>query len=73
MGLFRGPVAPPHRPLAMYDGSIIKEDKKFFVEIKKGKIINYYPNHNILGDTIASKSLFNSFISTNIISHVISS
>ena len=58
-------------------GSIIKEDKKLgydpIDEVKNGKIISLYPNHNVSGDTIASKILFDSCIPTKIISHSVSS
>ena len=58
-------------------GSIIKEDKSKdydpINEIKNGKIINLYPNHNVSGDTIASKILFDACIPTKIISFSITS
>ena len=58
-------------------GSIIKEDKSKdydpINEIKNGKIINLYPNHNVSGDTMASKILFDACIPTKIVSHSVSS
>ena len=58
-------------------GSFIVNDKPIgydpITEIKNGHIINLYPNHNISGDTIASKILFDSCIPTKIISHSVSS
>ena len=58
-------------------GSIVKEDKELNYDpietIKNGNLINLYPNHNVSGDTIASKILFDSCIPTKIISHSVSS
>ena len=58
-------------------GSIIKENKSInydpINELKNGKIINLYPNHNVSGDTIASKIVFDACIPTKIISHSVSS
>ena len=56
-------------------GSIIKNDSNYdpVNELKNGNIINIYPNHNLSGDTIASKILFDSCIPTKIISHSVSS
>ena len=63
-------------------GSVIKkvimtEDKIIdydpIEKIKNGEVINLYPNHNVSGDTIASKILFDSGIPTKIISHSVSS
>lgn len=58
-------------------GSVMKEGKikdyDPINEIKNGKMINLYPNHNVSGDTIASKILFDSCIPTKIISHSVSS
>ena len=42
-------------------------------EIKNGNKITLYPNHNLSGDTIASKILFDACIPTKIISHSVSS
>ena len=49
------------------------EDFDFIEEIKKGKIISLYPNHNLSGDSLASKILFDSNIPTKIVSHTVSS
>ena len=61
----------------MGSGSIIKEDKSInydpISEIKNGKMINLYPNHNVSEDTIASKILFDEYIPTRIISHSVAS
>ena len=58
-------------------GSAIKEDKIIgydpIEEIKKGKIINLYPNHNISGDSVATKIIFDSNIPIKIVSHTVSS
>ena len=58
-------------------GLIIKKDKKLgydpIFEIKNGNIIYLYPNHNVSGDIISSKILFDSCIPTKIISHIVSS
>ena len=57
--------------------SIIKADKiptyNPIEEIKNGKIIFLYPNHNISGDSFASKILFDSNMPTKIVSHTVSS
>ena len=42
-------------------------------EIKNGKIISLYPNHNLSGDSLASKILFDANIPTKIVSHSVSS
>ena len=42
-------------------------------EIKNGKIISLYPNHNISGDTMASKIIFDSNVPIKIVSHTVSS
>ena len=49
------------------------EDIDQVKEILEGKNIILYPNHNISGDTIASKFLFDSNIKTKIVSHSVSS
>ena len=56
-------------------GSVIQEDKKKepINEIKNGKIISLYPNHNLSGDSLASKILFEANIPTKIVSHTVSS
>ena len=58
-------------------GSEITEDKEMdynpIEEIKNGKIISLYPNHNISGDSLASKILFESNVPTKIVSHTVSS
>ena len=58
-------------------GSIIKAEKIAaydpLEEIKNGKIISLYPNHNISGDSLASKILFDSNIPTKIVTHTVSS
>jgi inosine-uridine nucleoside N-ribohydrolase len=58
-------------------GSVRKEGQKSdynpIEEIKNGKTISLYPNHNISGDTLASKILFDSNIPTKIVSHTVSS
>ena len=58
-------------------GSSIEERKKIgydpIEEIKNGKIISLYPNHNISGDSLASKILFDANIPTKIVSHTVSS
>ena len=58
-------------------GSFINQDRQAnydpINEIKNGKIINLFPNHNVSGDTMASKILFDSCIPTKIISHSVSS
>jgi len=41
--------------------------------IKNGNKINLYPNHNVSGDTLATKILFDSCIPTKIIDHSVSS
>ena len=42
-------------------------------DIKNGKKVSLYPNHNISGDTLASKILFDSKVPTKIVSHTVSS
>ena len=58
-------------------GSVMLEGQKSdynpIEEIKNGKTISLYPNHNISGDTLASKILFDSNIPTKIVSHTVSS
>ena len=56
-------------------GSEIKTDSNYNIidEIKSGNTINLYPNHNVSGDTIASKIIFDSCIRTKLISHSVSS
>ena len=58
-------------------GSIIKQERNEaynpIEDIKNGKIISLYPNHNISGDTLASKILFDANIPTKIVSHTVSS
>ena len=57
-------------------GSFIKKDDLNYDpinEVKNGKIINLYPNHNVSGDSMASKILFDACIPTKIISHSVSS
>ena len=58
-------------------GSIIKQERDAsynpIEEIKNGKVISLYPNHNISGDSLASKILFDSNIPTKIVSHTVSS
>ena len=58
-------------------GSVIKDWRKTdydpIEEIKNGKIISLYPNHNISGDSLASKILFDANIPTKIVSHTVSS
>ena len=49
------------------------EDFDFIEEIKNGKIISLYPNHNLSGDSLASKILFDSNIPTKVVSHTVSS
>ena len=49
------------------------EDYEPVKEILEGKNVVLYPNHNISGDTIASKFLFDSNIKTKIVSHSVSS
>ena len=48
-------------------------DYKPIEEIKNGKIISLYPNHNISGDSFASKILFDANIPIKIVSHTVSS
>ena len=50
-----------------------KDDYDPIEEIKNGKILSLYPNHNLSGDSLASKILFDSNIPTKIISHTVSS
>jgi len=62
--------------LIMGCGSFIKKDDLNYDpinEVKNGKIINLYPNHNVSGDSMASKILFDACIPTKIISHSVSS
>lgn len=54
-------------------GSIVKTEQDPLEEIKNGKIISLYPNHNISGDSLASKILFDANIPTKIVSHTVSS
>ncbi len=56
-------------------GSEIKKNNNYdpINEIKNGNIINLYPNHNVSGDTIASKILFDSCVPTKIVGHKVSS
>ena len=58
-------------------GSALPDNKKIdydpLEEIKNGKIISLYPNHNLSGDSLASKILFDSNIPTKIVSHTVSS
>ena len=57
-------------------GSAVKEEKVDYnpiEEIKNGKIISLYPNHNVSGDSLASKILFDSNIPIKIVSHTVSS
>ena len=57
-------------------GSFIKNDIKsdnFNDYVKNGNKINLYPNHNVSGDTLATKILFDSCIPTKIIDHSVSS
>ena len=58
-------------------GSIIKQERNAsynpIEDIQNGKIISLYPNHNISGDSLASKILFDSNIPTKIVSHSVSS
>ena len=49
------------------------QDYDALQDIKNGKIISLYPNHNISGDTLASKILFDSKVPTKIVSHTVSS
>ena len=42
-------------------------------EIKDGNKINLFPNHNISGDTLATKILFDSGVKVKIVSHSVSS
>ena len=57
--------------------TIVKDDEIInydpINEIQNGKIITLYPNHNLSGDTMASKILFDSCIPTKIVSHEVSS
>ena len=52
-----------------------KNNKDYSIvnEILEGKTVNLYPNHNLSGDTLASKILFDSNIRTKIVSHTVSS
>ena len=56
-------------------GSIIKHERNASYnpinDIKNGKTISLYQNHNISGDSLASKILFYSNIPTKIVSHTI--
>ena len=58
-------------------GSIIKQERNAsynpIEDIQNGKIISLYPNHNISGDSLASKILFDSNIPTKVVSHSVSS
>ena len=58
-------------------GSAVQKGHKFgydpIEEIKNGNIISLYPNHNISGDSLASKILFDANIPTKIVSHTVSS
>ena len=58
-------------------GSAIGEGRKIgfnsIEEIKNGKIISLYPNHNISGDSLATKIIFDSKIPIKIVSHTVSS
>jgi purine nucleosidase len=54
-------------------GSIVKTEQDPLEEIKKGKLISLYPNHNVSGDSLASKILFDANIPTKIVSHTVSS
>ena len=42
-------------------------------EIKNGTKINLFPNHNISGDTLATKILFDSGVKVKIVGHLVSS
>jgi len=50
-----------------------KKDFNPIEEIKNGKIISLYPNHNISGDSLATKIIFDSKIPIKIVSHTVSS
>jgi len=50
-----------------------KKDFNPIEQIKNGKIISLYPNHNISGDSLATKIIFNSKIPIKIVSHTVSS
>ena len=57
-------------------GSDVKERKADYnsiEEIKNGNIISLYPNHNLSGDSLASKIIFDSNIPIKIVSHTVSS
>ena len=62
-------------------GDFIKNNKKInkneyddiINEIKDGNKINLFPNHNISGDTLATKILFDSGVKVKIVSHSVSS
>ena len=51
----------------------IKKDFNPIEEIENGKIISLYPNHNISGDSLATKIIFDSKIPIKIVSHTVSS
>ena len=50
-----------------------KKDFNPIEQIKNGKIISLYPNHNISGDSLATKIIFDSKIPIKIVSHTVSS
>ena len=50
-----------------------KMDYNPITEIKNGNIISLYPNHNISGDSLATKIIFDSNIPIKIVSHTVSS
>ena len=55
---------------------IYNKDMKFdevLSSVKNGNKINLFPNHNISGDTLATKILFNSGIKVKIVNHMVSS
>ena len=58
-------------------GSAVKNYEKMdynpITEIKNGNIISLYPNHNISGDSLATKIIFDSNIPIKIVSHTVSS
>ena len=62
-------------------GDFIKNNKKITTqnyenilnEIKNGNKINLFPNHNISGDSLATKILFDSGVKVKVVGHLVSS
>ena len=62
-------------------GDFIKNNRKInneeydnvLNEIKNGNKINLFPNHNISGDTLATKILFDSGVKVKVVGHLVSS